>query len=41
MTIQNIETMREWYRVLKTGRNQKIILTTYTNGKANKPRTIG
>jgi len=38
---QNIATMLDWYRTLKSGRGQKIILTTYKNGKANKPRTIG
>jgi hypothetical protein len=40
MTITGIEITRDWFRSLGKG-NQKIILTTYTDGKANKPRTIG
>ena len=41
MTQNKIDTMLDWYRTLRNKRYQKIILTTYKNGKANKPRTIG
>ncbi len=35
MTQKNIAIVLDWYRTLKSGKGQRIKLTTYTNGKPN------
>ena len=37
MTLNTIEITLDWYRTLKRTKFNKIILTTYKNGKASKP----